>query len=223
MQLVKARDWDGLAQQMGRLSNMEFRRLESVMRKEVLTELENGLFWETLLHIIKFKRSAFLSGVLAARHLAEKGMLDFTDEHVEQLYKHLKATSPESVVKICNMILPALQTETQAEGLFRALHIDNEVTRLSILLKVDSPLAYYLVFNTLKTVEDKQTARKCCMTIIKRGDDRAFNMASLVKTYFGLDELPARFSLAIEPYELNHIDKDFDTFLHVLNGKRPKL
>ncbi len=223
VRLVEARDWEGLAQLMGSLSNMEFRRMERVVREEVLTRLTNGLFWETLLHIIIYKRAAFLSGIVAVEHLAKDGTLDFGDEHARQLYEHLRTTSPDSVVKLCNMAAPLMQTEGQMEEMFRAFHIDNEVTRLSVLLKVNSPLAYYLIFKTLKQVEDKVIARKCCMAIIKRSDDKAFNMASLIKTYFGLDDLPARFSLTIEPYELSHIDKDFDTFLHVLHGKRPRI
>ena len=62
------------------LSNMEFRRMERVMREEVLTDLENDLFWETLLHLIIFKRAAFISGVTVVRHLAEDGTLDFDVE-----------------------------------------------------------------------------------------------------------------------------------------------
>lgn len=223
VRLVEMRDWEGLAQLMDSLSNMEFRRLERVVREEVLTRLTNGLFWETLLHIIIYKRAAFLSGIIAVEHLAKDGTLDFRNEHARRLYEHLRTTSPDSVVKLGNMAAPLMQTEGQTEEMFRAFHIDNEVTRLSILLKVNSPLAYYLIFKTLKQVEDKVIARKCCMVIIKRGDDKAFNMASLIKTYFGLDDLPARFSLTIEPYELSHIDKDFDTFLHVLHGKRPRI
>lgn len=223
VRLVEMHDWEGLAQLMDSLSNMEFRRLERVVREEVLTRLTNGLFWETLLHIIIYKRAAFLSGIIAVEHLAKDGTLDFRDEHTRRLYEHLRTTSPDSVVKLCNMATPLMQTEGQTEEMFRAFHIDNEVTRLSILLKVNSPLAYYLIFKNLKQVEDKVIARKCCMAIIKRGDDKAFNMASLIKTYFGLDDLPARFSMTIEPYELSHIDKDFDTFLHVLHGKRPRI
>ena len=221
--LVQAHDWEGLTEWLNSLSNMEFRRMERVMREEVLPRLENELFWETLLHIIIYKRAAFLSGVTAVGHLATDGTLDFGTEAVGQLHEHLKATAPDSLVKICNMMLPLMQTEEQAWGLLEAFHVENEVTRLSVLLKVNSPLSYYLIFKTLKLVEDKVIAHKCCMVIIKRGDDKAFNMVSLIKTYFGLDELPARFSLTIEPYELSHIDKDFDAFLHVLNGKRPRI
>ena len=222
-QLIGTRDWEGLTQMLGNLSNMELRRMERVMREEVLTGLENDLFWETLLHLIIFKRAAFISGVTAVTHLAKDGTLDFEVESVDRLCEHLKATNQESLVKMCNMMVPELRTEAQVMGMFEAFHVENEVTRLAVLLKAEHDLSYYLIFKTLKLIEDKLVARKCCVALMKRQDDRAFNAVCLIKAYFGLDDLPARFSLTIEQYELSHIDRDYNTFIHVLNGKRPRI
>ena len=108
-------------------------------------------------------------------------------------------------------------------GMFGAFHVENEVTRISVLLKSEHDLSYYLIFKTLKLIEDRLIARKCCVALMKRQDDRAFNAVCLIKAYFGLDDLPARFSLTIEQYELSHIDRDYNTFIHVLNGKRPRI
>lgn len=222
-QLISTRDWEGLTQMLGSLSNMELRRMERVMREEVLTGLENDLFWETLLHLIIFKRAAFISGVTALTHLVKDGTLDFEVESVGRLCEHLKATNQESLVKMCNMMVPELRTEAQVMGMFEAFHVENEVTRLAVLLKAEHDLSYYLIFKTLKLIEDKLVARKCCVALMKRQDDRAFNAVCLIKAYFGLDDLPARFSLTIEQYELSHIDRDYNTFIHVLNGKRPRI
>ena len=222
-QLIGTRDWEGLTQMLGNLSNMELRRMERVMREEVLTGLENDLFWETLLHLIIFKRAAFISGVTALTHLAKDGTLDFEVKSVDRLCEHLKATNQESLVKMCNMMVPELRTEAQVMGMFEAFHVENEVTRLAVLLKAEHDLSYYLIFKTLKLIEDKLVARKCCVALMKRQDDRAFNTVCLIKAYFGLDDLPARFSLTIEQYELSHIDRDYNTFIHVLNGKRPRI
>lgn len=222
-QLIGTRDWEGLTQMLGNLSNMELRRMERVMREEVLTGLENDLFWETLLHLIVFKRAAFISGVTALTHLAKDGTLDFEVKSVDRLCEHLKATNQESLVKMCNMMVPELRTEAQVMGMFEAFHVENEVTRLAVLLKAEHDLSYYLIFKTLKLIEDKLVARKCCVALMKRQDDRAFNAVCLIKAYFGLDDLPARFSLTIEQYELSHIDRDYNTFIHVLNGKRPRI
>ncbi len=223
MQLIGTRDWEGMTQMLGSLSNMELRRMEHVMREEVLTGLENDSFWETLLHLIIFKRAAFISGVTAVSHLVKEDTLDFEVEGVERLYEHLKATNPESLLKICNMMVPELRTEAQVMGMFGVFHVENEVTRISVLLKSEHDLSYYLIFKTLKLIEDRLIARKCCVALMKRQDDRAFNAVCLIKAYFGLDDLPARFSLTIEQYELSHIDRDYDTFCHVLDGKRPKI
>lgn len=222
-QLIGTRDWEGLTQMLGNLSNMELRRMERVMREEVLTGLENDLFWETLLHLIIFKRAAFISGVTALTHLAKDGTLDFEVKSVDRLCEHLKATNQESLVKMCNMMVPELKTEAQVMGMFEAFHVESEVTRLAVLLKAEHDLSYYLIFKTLKLIEDKLVARKCCVALMKRQDDRAFNAVCLIKAYFGLDDLPARFSLTIEQYELSHIDRDYNTFIHVLNGKRPRI
>lgn len=222
-QLIGTRDWEGLTQMLGNLSNMELRRMERVMREEVLTGLENDLFWETLLHLIIFKRAAFISGVTALTHLAKDGTLDFEVKSVDRLCEHLKATNQESLVKMCNMMVPELRTEAQVMGMFEAFHVEDEVTRLAVLLKAEHDLSYYLIFKTLKLIEDKLVARKCCVALMKRQDDRAFNAVCLIKAYFGLDDLPARFSLTIEQYELSHIDRDYNTFIHVLNGKRPRI
>jgi hypothetical protein len=223
IQLMGLRDWEGLTQMLGNLSNMELRRMERVMREEVLTGLKNDVFWETLLHLIIFKRAAFISGVTALTHLVKDGTLDFEVESVGRLCEHLKATNQESLVKMCNMMVPELRTETQVMGMFEAFHVENEVTRLAVLLKAEHDLSYYLIFKTLKLIEDKLVARKCCVALMKRQDDRAFNAVCLIKAYFGLDDLPARFSLTIEQYELSHIDRDYNTFIHVLNGKRPRI
>lgn len=220
---INTRDWEGLERMLNNMSNMEFRRMERVMREEVLTKLENEAFWETLLHIIKYKRQAFISAASAVKHLAENNTLNFSTPHVKHLHNHLKETSEESVVKLCSIMLPEMLTMEQTENLWKAFCIENEIAKLSMLLKTDSPLSYYLIFKTLKSTEDKVVARKCCMALAKRQNDQAFNAACLIKTYFGLEDLPMRFSLHIEPYELNHIDRDFSTFLHVLNGKRPTI
>ena len=222
-QLISTRDWEGLTQMLGSLSNMELRRMEHVMREEVLPTLENGLFWETLLCAVKFKRAAFISGVTAVSYLVKEDTLDFEVEGVERLYEHLKATNPESLLKICNMMVPELRKEAQVMQMFEAFHVENEVTRISVLLKSEHDLSYYLIFKTLKLIEDRLIARKCCVALMIRQDDRAFNAVCLIKAYFGLDDLPARFSLTIEQYELSHIDRDYDTFCHVLDGKRPKV
>lgn len=222
-QYINSRDFKGMNRMLATLSNMEFRRVETNVRSSILPSLDNDLFWEALLHLIIFKRAAFITGAAAIEHLAKNDSLNFANEHVKGIYEHLKETNPESIAKIANITMPHLLNEQQVEDMFSAFHIDNEISRLSILLKTESPLSYYLIFKSLKMLDDRLVARKCCQVIMKRNNDMAFNVVSLIKTYFAIENLPARFSLNIAEYELSHIDRDYDTFLNILNGKRPKI
>ena len=108
---INARDWEGMARMLKSLSNMEFRRMERVMREEVLANLDNSLYWETLLHIIVYKRAAFISGATAIGHLAKDRTLDFHVESVKQLHEHLKNTDEASITKLCNMMIPEMQIQ----------------------------------------------------------------------------------------------------------------
>lgn len=220
---IASSNWDAMNRMLGSLSNMEFKRMEQSVRTSVLADLPNDLFWEALLHLIIYKRAAFITGVTACEHLVKDGSLDFKCEHFKALYEHLHSTHPESVIKIANMMFPYLQTQEQVTSLFESLHIDDDITRLSVLLKMDSPLSYYLVFRSLRMLDCKEVARRCSLFIMKRKNDMAFNMVSLVKTYWAIDDLPAQFSLNIEPYELSHIDQSYQNFLNILTGKRPKV
>ncbi len=223
LQFIRSHDWDGMDRMLRGLSNMEFRRMEQAVRVSVLPSLSNDLYWESLLHLIIFKRAAFISGITSCGHLINDGTLAFDNNSVEALYEHLKNTNPDSLTKMANMLLPLMKDEKQITEMFEAFHIDNDITRLAVLLKVDSPLSYYLIFKTLKMVDDRLVARKCCLSIMKRNTDMAFNAVSLIKTFWALDDLPARFSLNIPEYELNHIERNYSNFEHILNGKRPKI
>lgn len=164
-----------------------------------------------------------MAGVTSCGHLVKTNTLDFTNESITALSQHLSATNPESLKKIANMLLPILKSEAQVLAMFTAFHLDDEITRIGSLLKVDTPLSYYLIFKSLKMLDDRVIARKCCTIIMKRNNDMAFNAVSLIKTYWAIDDLPARFSLNIEEYELNYIDRNFANFERILNGKRPIL
>ena len=97
-------------------------------------------------------------------------------------------------------------------------------SRIAILLKSESPIAYYVLFNSLKHLPEHQAlVRKCCVYIMKRNNDMAYNMVSILRCYFGITDLRSQLSLRIEPYELSLVDRSYQTFLDFLNGKRPKV
>jgi len=223
-QLILDNKWEQLCSVFAAMSHTDFRRAESFIRTTVLPQLPNEAFWETLLHLVRFRRQAFLSGVLSIAHLAQDGTLDFRSPHAAALAAHLQQTHPASILKVVNMMLPLLQTEQQATALFHTFHIDDHRQRIMVLLKVESELSYYLLFNTLRhQADNRKLALDCCRYIIRRNNDMAYNMAALLQAYFGLHELRGQFSLHIEPYELSSLDRGQQTFYHILHGKRPTI
>ena len=222
--VVAERNWDTLRSILANMTNMEFKRAETLMREDVLPELPNDLMWETLYNLILYRRQAFITCIMATQKLARDGALSFDAPFAKTLSDHLHQSAPDSVSKIVSIALPCLVTETQIKQLFECFRIDEPRSRIAILLKSESPIAYYVLFNSLKHLPEHQAlVRKCCIYIMKRNNDMAYNMVSILRCYFGITDLRSQLSLRIEPYELSLVDRSYQTFLDFLNGKRPKV
>jgi hypothetical protein len=51
---------------------------------------------------------------------------------------------------------------------------------------------------------------------MKRGDSQSFNLASLLRLSFGLEEVRGTFSLSLEPYQLSRVEQNYDAFVQVM-------
>ncbi len=222
--LIETKDWTGLDNLLARQSNADFRRTEALVRDFVMPNLSNTGFWEAYMHLLMYRRQSFLPCICAVGNLAKTGKLDFDCPQAVELAQWLRQTSPESVVKVVRMAVPLLATDRQILSLFRLFGFTDEKGTVAVLVKETSPHAYYALFETLKQVpDDRQLQRAACLAVMRKSDDLSFNMASILKSYFGLDDIRSTFSLRIEPYELSFIDRSYDNFLRVLNGKRPRV
>lgn len=220
---IEMQDWEGMERFLSRMNVLDFRKIQTSLRKNYLCKLDNDLFWETYYHLIKHKKQAFLACIIAIEHLAKEKKIDFNNDYVKQISLYLQREHPDAVKSLLNMSVPLMVTEEQIEGLFNAFDIDVR-ERIAILLKTDTPLTYFVLFKNLKLLQDnKVLMKKCCLFINNKNTDLAKNMACIVKEYFGIHEATGVKSLNIEQYELNYIDRDRDTFINVLQGKRPKL
>ncbi len=222
--LVEKHDWTALKRLFNRMTNMEFRRTESIMRNDILPNLSNEDFWEALFHLVTYRHQAFLTGILAIEHLVADETLSFDNLWVESLAAFLKEKVPGASQKLMGMAIPLLETEAQINDMFSALGFENERERMAALISVTTPLAYYILFKILKHMaDDRDLVRKCCIFMLKKRDDMSYNMASIMREYFGITDMRSCLSLRIAPYELSFIDSSFENFEYVLTGKRPKL
>lgn len=222
--LISTKDWDGLYQQFQSASNADFRRMETLVRERVMPQLSNTEFWEAYLHLLMYRRQAFLPCILGVAGLAKADALDVDCKEAKEVASWIQEHTPESAAKIVRMAIPLLTTANQIEGFLRLFEYHDERDCATVLVKESTLYAYYVLFNVLRRAADnRQLLVAVCQAIMKKNDDMSFNMASLLRSYFDLNEIKSTFSLQIEPYELSYIEQSYDNFLHVLKGKRPKL
>ena len=215
-------NWEALTLALSQMTNSEFRRNESVVRK-TLSDVDSDLFWQAYLHLLQYRHQAFLTCILSIRRSAGKEAVSFSSDAAKETAAWIHANIPESAVKIARMALPLIGDETRAEAMLSLLCEDRWGEWCDVLAKEDSALAYYLLFKALRHADNHQLAHRMCLTLIGRGSDMAFNMANIIKVYFGLDDIRSNFAIHIEPYELNYLETSFDNFSHFLQGKRPKI
>lgn len=222
--LIMNGDWEGLNSLLNRLTNSEFRKAEAMIRTQVLPSLTNNQFWDAYLHLIIYKRQAFLSGILAIGRLARHDELSLDYDSAHQTAQWLCHNAPDSTIKLLRMAIPLLLNHRQIDEFLSVFHEDNTLAVLQVLMTEDTHHAYYAMFNLLKHhADDHELVKQTCLGLIKKNTDLSFNMASIVRSYFGINDIRSTFSLQIEPFELNYIDKSYDNFIHVLQGKRPRI
>jgi len=217
--LLAQENWDGLDVLLRRLSNSEFRRAERIVRDEILANMDNSSFWASYRFFVLYRPQAFLPCISNIKHLASDGSLNFKNNDVAEISKSL---SKANIGKLLGMAIPHLVTEQQFDELFNAFDFRSGSGCASLLIRHDTPLCYYMLFKTLvRHHDDRALILKCCHYLLKQNNDLAYNMASILRSYFGLHEIKIHLSLKIEPYEINYLDKSADTFYYILEGRRP--
>lgn len=217
---IKNADWDSLVRLLDKLSNSEFRRMETHIRDTVLPTLSNDAFWEAYLHLLMYRRQAFLTCILAIKNIAKDGTLNFEAESARKTAVWLEANASDSNAKVIRMALPLLQSVEQIDGLFAAFKVEKDSDYINLLLSQTSLPIYYVLFQKLRLIDDdRQLLRTTLLALMKKNDELSWGMASLIKAYFGIDDIKSTFALQIEPFELSYADKSYDNFAHIVKGK----
>lgn len=223
-QFINHKDWEGLYNCFNRMSNSDFRKSEKIIKEQILTTLNNENFWDTYLHLNIYRRQAFLSGIMAITHLVKHNQLALDCQEVQKTAQWFNENHQESNIKLLKMVVPLLVSSEQIETFFQLFKTDSQQALINILLNESSNHAYFTLFKLLKYISDKHDiVRQACIVLIKKNNDKSYNMASILQCYFDIKDIKSTFSLKIQPYELNYIDKSYDNFIKFLNGKKPNL
>lgn len=216
---VSARQAEALRDYLRTLRNSDFRAAGIVMSEAKCWEqLDEAEFWHFFLILNVDNTRAYLGTLLkatVARHKVQS--LTFEGEDFGRF-----ATETATDIdrrKALEALLPLLSAPEAVEQMLQRFLLSQEtpVTRALCLLRISSPATLFLLFRTLKEVDDDPNLiRRFAVELIRRGDKQAYNMACILRDYFDLEALPGTFSLQLAPYELSRLDTNFDYFFKIL-------
>ncbi len=213
--------WEELYRILDSLTHSEFRRAEVALRNDILPNLSQEAFWQTYAQLLAYRPQSFITCILALPAIMKREPLNLDTVQARAV---TSMVSPLHARKIISMLLPSLTTPEQIAQFFLHFRFNDEREQVRTLIQTDTPAARFMLFKTLKHIPEKRNlALNCCRHFIRKGNDQALNMASILKAYFGLHEITVVLPLNIQPYELSYLDTNYDTFCYALQGKQPKI
>lgn len=216
--LFAARDWNGVHTYLSTLSHAHFRTAGYLMGERLMPELCREDFWEVMLRLVQWQPKAFVvTTAKAATPRLMQGTLSLTDTGFQRLATALQGQERWiDRKKLLLQWLPVAQEPATIETLFRLLQVNDIRQRVEFLLHTDSMAAAFVLLRSLRFEEhDREWLAQVCRALMKRGDNLSFNVASLIRTFFDLQEVKGVFSLNIQPFELTRLETDYESFKRI--------
>ena len=91
------------------------------------------------------------------------------------------------------------------------------LTLFAVLAFVDLTAAFVLLRALRYEEADRELLLRVARFLLRRGDALSFNVASLMRLSFGLDELRGTFSLQLQPWQLDKMEQDWAYFSRQMN------
>lgn len=208
---MAAGDYAALTVLLGTLSNSARRTAGYMIGERYAPCLPWERFWDLTAALVAYDSRAFLVTMLKAfvvRLPARRAAL--RDEGFASLCRCLNGVERQ---KALARLLPAMEDDAEVMHLFATLGSDDRRQWLPLLLQSATVPCYYVLFSSLRYVEDDRACLvRMAAFLIRKGDPLSFNLASLMKEYFGLDEVKGTFSLRLRPYQLSRIEQSFGAF-----------
>lgn len=205
---------ESLRDYLASLRNADFRLAGQILADRQLWEhlpeaTANTMFWHFAAVLVAANNRAYLGTMLKAV-TATKSLMPTVEFATT-------CTTDIDKKKVLEALLPTQKTPSDVNAMLQMFGFDSAAATENILFKIGTPVCYFILFNLLKQYEDRHDyLRRICIELIRKGDKYSFNLACIIKEYFGLAELPGTFSLSLQPYELSRLDANYDTFLSII-------
>lgn len=213
MTLLRQADAEAMANFLSALSVSDFRTAGFLLSEEVLPTSEEQTFWTFFVAIVPLHPKAYLGTFLkACVSMYRRHRLSLS---TEALQAFAASCTPIDRKKILETLLPVMHTSDEVGLLIQLFCREETNVPLIYLIKAHTVQAYYQLFLRLKK-EETSTVRSCILSLMKMNDALSFNMASLMKRYFDIPNVPGSFSLQVNDYELSRMDQGYDAFVKML-------
>ena len=205
---------ESLRDYLASLRNADFRLAGQILADRQLWEhlpeaTANTMFWHYAAVLVAANNRAYLGTMLKAA-TATKSLMPTVEFAAT-------CTTDIDKKKVLEALLPTQKTPSDVNAMLQMFGFDSAAATENILFKIGTPVCYFVLFNLLKQYEDRHDyLRRICIELIRKCDKYSFNLACIIKEYFGLAELPGTFSLSLQPYELSRLDANYDTFLSII-------
>lgn len=207
------------------LSNSQFRHVSKLLGEQILKDVSVDDFWKIFKTLFFHDRKAYLGTLIKAlvqrmqaiSPLLEGKALESSGIWNSDFAELCRALNETDRKKLLVTLLPLLSSPIDVERFLLQCGLQEYVDWIPYLLQVQSMPCAYLLLKALRYVEsDRALLIRTCHFLMKRGDSQSFNLASLLRLSFGLEEVRGTFSLSLEPYQLSRVEQNYDAFIQVM-------
>ena len=209
--LVQSGDAEGLVRQLDAFSRSEQRTAGYMLGERLLCDCPTEIFWKMTEALVSYDSRAYLITLMKTfLGRMERGTASISDKPFVRLAASFNDIERQ---KVTLLLLPAFGQPEQVEQLFHIMGIAKGREQMVYLVRIDTLPCLFLLLCSLRYIEhDRKEVLQIARLLMKRGTGSSFNLASIIKVAFGLDELSGTFSLRLQPYQIARLEHSYEAF-----------
>lgn len=203
---------DGLLRLLDSLSRSEQRTAGYMLGERLLLDCPTDVYWQLTEALVHHDSKAYLITLMKTFLVRlSRSTASLSDSAFCRLASCFNEVERQ---KVGLLLLPSMMEPRQVEELFQAMCVARGREQMVYLVRVDTLPCLFLLLRSLRYIEsDKAEVMLVARQLMKRGTGSSFNVASIIKVAFGLDELQGTFSLRLQPYEIARLEQSYEAFL----------
>ena len=214
--LLQSEDAEGLVRLLDSFSRSEQRTAGYMLGERLLLDCTPDLYWKMTEALVRYDSRAYLITLMKTLLVRlERGTAHLTDEPFARLAATFNDVERQ---KVALLLLPTLGHPEKVEQLFHVMGIPKGREQMVYLVRIDTIPCLFLLLRSLRYIEhDRGEVLQVARQLMKRGTGSSFNLASIIKVAFGLEELSGTFSLRLQPYQIARLEQSYEAFSSIVS------